>query len=57
MLADLLSDSYETDLEEYWENERTATPVSAFTVCLHQTGCSLRNNNDSNRIRARLTRL
>lgn len=26
MLADLLSESYEGDLEELWENERTATP-------------------------------
>ncbi|OLZ39215.1 transposase [Natrinema saccharevitans] len=42
MLADLLSESYETDLEESWENERTATPVRAFAVRLHQTGCSLR---------------
>ncbi|QCS41701.1 IS6 family transposase [Natrinema versiforme] len=42
MLADLLSESYETNLEESWENERTATPVRAFAVRLHQTGCSLR---------------
>jgi putative transposase len=42
MLADLLSESYEADLEESWENERTATPVRAFAVRLHQTGCSLR---------------
>jgi len=42
MLADLLSESYEPDLEETWENERTATPVRAFAVRLHQTGCSLR---------------
>ncbi|PCR90376.1 IS6 family transposase [Natrinema ejinorense] len=42
MLADLLSESYATDLEESWENERTATPVRAFAVRLHQTGCSLR---------------
>ncbi|WP_226043224.1 IS6 family transposase [Natrinema sp. DC36] len=42
MLADLLSESYESDLEESWENERTATPVRAFAVRLHQTGCSLR---------------
>jgi len=42
MLADLLSESYEPDLEESWENERTATPVRAFAVRLHQTGCSLR---------------
>jgi len=42
MLADLLSERYEPDLEETWENERTATPVRAFAVRLHQTGCSLR---------------
>jgi putative transposase len=42
MLADLLSESYDADLEEPWENERTATPVRAFAVRLHQTGCSLR---------------
>ncbi len=27
MLADLLSESYDADFEETWENERTATPV------------------------------
>ncbi|ELY96879.1 transposase [Natrialba taiwanensis DSM 12281] len=42
MLADLLSESYEMDLEESWENERTATPGRAFAVRLHQIGCSLR---------------
>jgi putative transposase len=42
MLADLLSESYEPGLEESWENERTATPVRAFAVRLHATGCSLR---------------
>ncbi|ELY83182.1 transposase [Natrinema gari JCM 14663] len=42
MLADLFSESYETDLDEVWENERTATPVRAFAVRLPQTGCSLR---------------
>ncbi|QCS44716.1 IS6 family transposase [Natrinema versiforme] len=42
MRADLLSERYEADLEESWENERTATPVRAFAVRLHQTGCSLR---------------
>jgi putative transposase len=41
-LADLLSESYETDLDESWENERTVTPIKAFAVRLHQTGCSLR---------------
>ena len=42
MLADLLSENYDSDLKEFWENERTATPVRAFAVRLHQTGCSLR---------------
>ena len=42
MLADLLSESYDADLEEAWENERTAMPVRAFAVRLHATGCSLR---------------
>ncbi len=42
MLADLLSGGYTEDLEESWKNERTATPVRAFAVHLHQTGCSLR---------------
>ena len=42
MLADLLSERYTADLEESWENERTGTPVRAFAVRLHETGCSLR---------------
>ncbi|WP_323677924.1 IS6 family transposase [Halorubellus sp. PRR65] len=42
MLADLLNETYDGDLEEVWENERTATPVRAFAVRLHQTGCSVR---------------
>jgi putative transposase len=42
MLADLLSESYDADLEEAWENERTTTPVRTFAVRLHATGCSLR---------------
>jgi putative transposase len=42
MLADLLSKSYAADLEEFWENERTATPVRVFIIRLHVTGCSLR---------------
>jgi len=42
MLADLLKRNLETDLEEAWEDERTATPVRAFAVRLHETGCSLR---------------
>lgn len=42
MLADLLSEGYDADLEESWENERTTTPVRAFAVRLHETECSLR---------------
>jgi putative transposase len=42
MLADLLSESYAADFDGSWENERTATPVRAFAVRLHETGCSLR---------------
>jgi putative transposase len=42
MLADLLSESYAADLEETWENERTATLIRAFAVRLHSTDCSLR---------------
>ena len=47
MLADLLSESYNADLEEAWENDRTATPVRAFAVQLHATGCSLRETTTS----------
>ncbi|QRV17817.1 IS6 family transposase (plasmid) [Haloterrigena salifodinae] len=42
MLADLLSESYAAGFDECWERERTATPVRAFAVRLHATGCSLR---------------
>ena len=42
MLADLLSECFAVDLEKCWERERTATPVRAFAVRLHATGCSLR---------------
>ncbi len=42
MLANLLTESYEGDLEGFWKNERTATSIRAFTVRLYQTGCSLR---------------
>ncbi len=47
MLADLLSASYEADLEEFWESERTATPVKTFAVHLHETGRSLREKQQS----------
>ncbi|WP_121744826.1 IS6 family transposase [Natronorubrum halophilum] len=42
MLADLLSKSYDEDLEEAWENERTANALTGVAVRLHATGCSLR---------------
>ncbi|MCD2204561.1 IS6 family transposase [Halobacterium sp. KA-6] len=42
MLADLLRERYEPDLEENWENERTANALTGVAVRLHQTGCSLR---------------
>jgi putative transposase len=42
MLADLLNETYDGELNEYWERERTATLVRAFAVRLHQTGCSVR---------------
>lgn len=42
MLADLLSESDAVDLDESWENERTANALTGVAVRLHQTGCSLR---------------
>ncbi|AGB39929.1 hypothetical protein Natoc_4234 (plasmid) [Natronococcus occultus SP4] len=42
MLADLLTESYDADLEESWENERTASALTGVAVRLHQAGCSLR---------------
>ncbi|WP_433633528.1 IS6 family transposase [Halomicrococcus sp. NG-SE-24] len=45
-LEELLSESLDADLEESWENERTATPVRAFTVRLHAAGCSLRETRE-----------
>ena len=42
MLADLLSECFAADFKECWERERTATPVRAFAVRLHATGCTLR---------------
>jgi transposase-like protein len=46
MLADLLSESFAEEFKECWERERTATPVRAFTVRLHATGCSLRETEE-----------
>nr|WP_306060470.1 hypothetical protein [Natronococcus sp. AD5] len=37
MLADLLSESYEADLEESWENERTARYADDGTPVLKST--------------------
>mgnify|MGYP006993518524 CR=1 FL=1 len=42
MLADLLSECFAAEFKECWERERTATPVRAFAVRPHTTGCSLR---------------
>ncbi|ODR80954.1 transposase [Haladaptatus sp. W1] len=42
LLSNLLKKSLETATLECWERERTATPVRAFAVRLHATGCSLR---------------
>ena len=41
-LADLLSECFAAEFNECWERERTVTPVRAFAVRLHATGCSLR---------------
>ena len=46
MLADLLSECFAADFKECWERERTATPVRAFAVRLHATGCSLRETSE-----------
>lgn len=42
MLADLLNKDLDGELDECWERERTATPVRAFAVQFHATGCSIR---------------
>ena len=42
LLSDLLKKSLDTATLECWECKRTATPVRAFVVRLHATGCSLR---------------
>jgi transposase-like protein len=41
MPADLLSERFAAEFKECWKRERTATPVRAFAVRLHATGCSL----------------
>jgi hypothetical protein len=37
MLADLLSECYNADLEDTWERERTATVRRAKLFCSHQS--------------------
>jgi len=41
-LADLLSETLETDSQDVWENERTPTSVRRFGVRLHTAGLSIR---------------
>jgi putative transposase len=41
-VADLLRETLDTAAVECWQRERTATPVRAFAVRLHTSGCSLR---------------
>jgi len=43
---DLLKKALDTANLECWERERTATPVRAFAVRLHATGCSLRETQE-----------
>ena len=43
---DLLKEALDTANLECWERERTATPVRAFAVRLHATGCSLRETQE-----------
>ena len=43
---DLLKETLDTVNLECWERERTATPVRAFAVRLHATGCSLRETQE-----------
>ncbi|EMA70387.1 integrase catalytic subunit [Halorubrum kocurii JCM 14978] len=43
---ELLTETLETANLEFWERERTATPVRAFAVRLHVTGCSLRETQE-----------
>ncbi len=43
---ELLRETLETTNLECWERERTATPVRAFAVRLHATGCSLRETQE-----------
>ncbi|WP_079978672.1 IS6 family transposase [Halolamina sediminis] len=43
---ELLKETLNTANVECWERERTATPVRAFAVRLHATGCSLRETKE-----------
>ncbi len=43
---ELLREMLDTANLECWERERTATPVRAFAVRLHATGCSLRETQE-----------
>ena len=43
---ELLTETLDTANLECWERERTATPVRAFAVRLHATGCSLRETQE-----------
>jgi len=43
---ELLKEALNTANLEFWERERTATPVRAFAVRLHATGCSLRETKE-----------
>jgi hypothetical protein len=40
MLADLLNECFAAEFKEWWERERTATPVWPFAVRRHATECS-----------------
>ena len=43
---ELLREMLDTVNIECWGRERTATPVKAFAVRLHATGCSLRETQE-----------
>lgn len=42
VLRDLLKETLDTATLEWWQRERTSTPVRAFAVRLHAAGLSLR---------------
>ncbi len=41
-VPNLLSESYEGYLEEFWENKRMTNALTSVVVRLHRTGCSIR---------------